>query len=392
MVSTHLQYALQPPAGVALSRFRTRHLEKRKISTRCPIKGMRPRDSLRRAVLVPVPLGLPSLTGPGNKAPGLQRRGGPAEPRGEALLRGRKVEVLLSSSHRGRSRAGSGRVRGGGIWRILEKSSPPLPSASQKKILEDRLVYASGSRPCGVDKQSGVPLTVCACPLGHVGDVRQLPPLGQGGGHALQLGADGGVVALALSGQLVEGGVLQGAIWRGRGRRAPSGRGDRRRRDPVWHRARRRNEVGAQRDLGVGSSVVARHRPAGLSGGVAGDGRRLFLRRRICGNTSGGGAAGQDVVFDVAVGQRVGLRAVRSRGSARGQGGCVWGLAAGRAGQSGGTRGDRVFQQDVFVDGAVPRARGPSGAHGQRLGVEDAELLVKLLRYLTGKLDEVAGV
>jgi len=260
--------------------------------------------------------------------------------------------------------------------RILEKYPPPLPSASGKKILEDRLVYTSGSRPCGraFNEQSGVwvPRTVCACPLGRVGDVRQLPPLGQGGGHALQLGADGGVAAMALFGQLVEG-VLQGAIWRGRGQRAPSGRGERRRRAPVWHCARWRDEVGAQRDLGVGSSVVARHRPAGLSGGVAGDGRRLYFRLLICGNTSGGGgAAGQDVLSLLrpavtdsgGVGQRVGLRAVRRRGLARGQGGCVWGLAAGCAGQSRGTRGDRVFEQDVFVDGAVSHARGPSGAHG----------------------------
>lgn len=47
---------------------------------------------------------------------------------------------------------------------------------------------------------------------------------------------------------------------------------------------------------------------------------------------------------------------------------------------------------EVLIDAAVADARWSTSVYGQRLGIEDAKLLVKLLRYLARKLDQVAAV
>lgn len=51
-----------------------------------------------------------------------------------------------------------------------------------------------------------------------------------------------------------------------------------------------------------------------------------------------------------------------------------------------------MFEEEGRVEAPVSDARGSAGADGRGLGVQDAELLVKLLRYLTRKLHQVAAV
>ncbi len=149
----------------------------------------------------------------------------------------------------------------------LPQLCPPSP-----KIPEDKLVYTSGSWPCAhartFNKQSGVwflptvsvyPLPAASArPLSHVGDVRQLLPLGQGGHHVLQLGADGGVVVLALFGQPVEA-VPQGAVWSCLGGRCLLGRREGGRGGLVWRCACWCDEVGVLCELEVSLGVTLRH-------------------------------------------------------------------------------------------------------------------------------------
>lgn len=51
-----------------------------------------------------------------------------------------------------------------------------------------------------------------------------------------------------------------------------------------------------------------------------------------------------------------------------------------------------MFDAEVVKNAAVPDALRPAGVYGLGLGVQDAEFLVELLRYLTGELDKVAAV
>lgn len=46
-----------------------------------------------------------------------------------------------------------------------------------------------------------------------------------------------------------------------------------------------------------------------------------------------------------------------------------------------------MFEEERLVDAAVSDTWRSSSVYGQRLGVEDAELLVKFFSYLTRKLD-----
>lgn len=51
-----------------------------------------------------------------------------------------------------------------------------------------------------------------------------------------------------------------------------------------------------------------------------------------------------------------------------------------------------MFKEEGRVQAAISDARGSASVDRRGLGVQDAELLVKFLRYLTGKLDDVAAV
>ncbi len=51
-----------------------------------------------------------------------------------------------------------------------------------------------------------------------------------------------------------------------------------------------------------------------------------------------------------------------------------------------------MFEEERLVDAAVSDTCRSSSVNRQRLCIEDAELLVKFLCYLTRKLDEVAAV
>ena len=53
---------------------------------------------------------------------------------------------------------------------------------------------------------------------------------------------------------------------------------------------------------------------------------------------------------------------------------------------------ERVFEEERLVDAVDSAVGTPFGVDWQRLSVEDAELLVKLLCDLTRELDQVAAV
>lgn len=91
-------------------------------------------------------------------------------------------------------------------------------------------------------------------PPSHVGDVCELSSVGQAGHHALQLGADDGILVLPLLGQPLV--VFQGALWRcscGQNlpRRHQGGRGG-----PVWPRDIWRDGGRVLWELNVGLGVT----------------------------------------------------------------------------------------------------------------------------------------
>lgn len=51
-----------------------------------------------------------------------------------------------------------------------------------------------------------------------------------------------------------------------------------------------------------------------------------------------------------------------------------------------------MLKEEGRVEAAVSDARGPASVDRRGLGVQDAELLIKFLRYLAGELNQVAAV
>lgn len=51
-----------------------------------------------------------------------------------------------------------------------------------------------------------------------------------------------------------------------------------------------------------------------------------------------------------------------------------------------------MSDDEVLEDATAPNTRRPTSVDWQRLGVEDAELLIKLLSYLTRKLNQIAAI
>lgn len=172
-----------------------------------------------------------------------------------------------------------------------------------------------------------------------------------------------------------------------------------------------RGEVGALRELEVSLGVAVCHRAAGLSGGVAGNyagGHGRFFCKRICRETASG-AASQDLlllspvlIYSGGLGHWHGFISNWSGGFTRGLDSYGSGHAGGGAGQtqwlcrplSGRMRGggDHMFEEQWVIYATVPHTLRPSGVYWKRLGVEDAELLIEFLCYLTGELDQVAAV
>lgn len=197
------------------------------------------------------------------------------------------------------------------------------------------------------------------------GPVSEPGPGGQAAHHVLQLGTDDGVVVLALPAQ--HGGGI------------PNGGFGRRLAEPPW-----------QGRLGVVRVQVGqRELKVGLGGGV--DGR-------------GGGQLSSAPSQDLLLGRWVGSVLLRSESLPETRLRSRLAPPGGGAGQTqapcrrpsehlwGG--GERGLEEEGRVEAVVAAAweSAARAADGARLGVQDAELLVKLLRYLPRKLNQVAAV
>lgn len=210
--------------------------------------------------------------------------------------------------------------------------------------------------------------------LGGGGGICKLAPLGQAGHHVLQLSADEGVAALALSALLV-GGISNVGVWRCLG-------------DPSW---RGQLVLVWPRELRVSLDGGVRQRAAGLRRGVAQDHQLSSVASQDLLRHALGGLVCW-VSFPSLRSQRLTQRRRRSRLA----------LTTGGAGQtrpicwllSGDLRrgGGGVLKEEGRVEAAVSDARGSASVDRRGLGVQDAELLIKFLRYLTGKLNQVAAV
>lgn len=258
---------------------------------------------------------------------------------------------------------------------------------------EDKLLRTSGSGSGAC--ASGQPRVwflnvVFVCPrpavafvaLGGVVGICKLAPLRQAGHHVLQLSADDSVVALALSALLV-GGISKGGVWRCLG-------------DPSWW-----GELVLvwPRELEVSLDGGVRQQAAGLRRGVAEDhhGGQLSsvtsqdLLLHVLGLIHGGRLVCW-VSFPLLRSQRLTQRRRRSRlALTRGGAGqtlCICRLLSGDLRRG----GDGVFKEEGRVEAAVSDARGSASVDRWGLGVQDAELLIKFLRYLTGELNQVAAV
>lgn len=215
--------------------------------------------------------------------------------------------------------------------------------------------------------------------LGRLGGiVGELVRLGQAAHHVLQPGADNGVVALALPVRLV-GGVSGAGLWSSGGRLLLA------------------LAEGRLRELKVGLGEGVWQRAAGLRRRVHGHGGRLSS------------VPSQDLLLHalrLIRGRRFGCRVstllLQSQRFARTRHRYDPAPASGGAGQTRGVcrfacgdlwrGGDRGFEEQRRVQAVVWDPWEPASVDRRRLGVQDAELLVEFLCYLTGKLNKVAAV
>lgn len=210
-------------------------------------------------------------------------------------------------------------------------------------------------------------LTVGFLALRRLGGIGELVRLGQAAHHVLQPGADAGVVALA-------GGTWKGGPWGGLADLPRQGR-----------RLLARDEV-RLRELKVGLGGGVRQRAAGLRRGVDGRG----------GQPSSLTGRGLRLIRGRRLGCWVGLVLLRIQrfpqrrhGDGRAAAGGGAGQTQGRSGDLRGGGGERGLEEEAVVPGAWESALS---VDGRGLGVQDAELLVKLLGDLTRELNQVAAV
>lgn len=221
--------------------------------------------------------------------------------------------------------------------------------------------------------------------LRRLGGTCELVPLGQAAHHVLQLGADGGVVALALPARLV-GGISKGGFWRRLAGLPWRGRLVLAHGEVRWR----------QLKVCLGEGVC--QRAAGLCRGMDGHGGQLSS------------VTSQDLLLHALrlihgwwLGCWVSFVLLRSQRFSQTRHRYGLAPASGGAGQTQGIcrllpvhlrrGGDRGFEEEEGrVEAVVSDAWESASVDRWRLGVQDAELLIKLLRYLTRKLDKVAAV